>query len=697
MSGDSWDLSRPPAPAPARLALPAGIARALGERFELLGELGRGGMGVVLRARERATGRLVALKLILEGGQAGVRRERFQREGELAARLDHLGIVRVHGAGEAGGVPWLACELVEEAKSLDQVLPGLPLRRRVALVRDLARALGHAHARGVIHRDVKPTNVLVAPDGRPRLTDFGLAAATSQERLTRTGVLIGTPFYMAPEQIAAQRADLGPHTDVWAVGVILYQALTGRLPFPGEDLLQLAAAICDREPVPPRELDPRLPPAFEAVCLRALTKDPTRRHPHAGALADELDRCLQGRRVLGPARDWLRLRWVPLVAASLLLPAVAGAVLLASRTGRQTEGVAQRAGSLRWAAPPAQETTEAGLTLQLLVEPGDAWVEGLRGSWRGRARGEGGPCELRVPLEPGPNTIELRVAGQVTAALRHTITRHAVPAWFRELPPARRPPTFPEGVECLTRPGEYLNQRDGSVLVWVPPGRFHAGSDRQDLELPVKGHILPARVEELSQGFFLGKLEVTWRQWREWCLKTGRAPPDPLLSEPYVRRELLSPTQAAEWTPVEAGDDHPVFRVSWNEAREYCAWAGGRLPRELEWEYAARGSDGRVYPWGEEEDVRRRANTLGARDGHAGTAPVGAFGDAGASPFGCLDMGGNVFEWVEDEFEPTRSGAQRRVARGGAWNCEPMLCRAYFRDGHRPELQQPYVGLRLCR
>ena len=264
-------------------------------RFELLDELGRGGAGTVWRARERDSGREVALKLIRAGSPAS--RARVQREGELAARLDHAGIVRIHALGECQGLIWLACELVEGARTLDAVLPTLGLAERLALIRDAARALGHAHARGVTHRDVKPQNLLVGADGRVRVSDFGVATALGMDRLTRTGALVGTPAYMAPELVAPETGVVvGPPTDVWALGVLLYQALTDRLPFEAESFLGLAASICEAAPPPPRALRAGIPPAAEAVCLRALSRAPADRYPDGEALAADLERVLRGER-----------------------------------------------------------------------------------------------------------------------------------------------------------------------------------------------------------------------------------------------------------------------------------------------------------------------------------------------------------------------------------------------------------------
>jgi serine/threonine protein kinase len=263
------------------------------DRYELQGQLGRGGMGVVYQAREVQSGRQVALKL-LESPDARQRLARFEREGQVTAALNHPGIVRIHSTGLLDGKPYLAYELVEGARPFMDVIRAGTLRERVRLVRDVARALGYAHARGVIHRDVKPDNVLVDAAGRARVLDFGLAAHAAAERLTQTGTLLGTPHYMAPEQYRGEV--VGAEADVWSLGVVLYEALTGARPFGGESIQELLAQVMRAEPAPLRELEPAVPADLEAVCLRALHAEPAGRYADGAALAEDLDAWLDGRR-----------------------------------------------------------------------------------------------------------------------------------------------------------------------------------------------------------------------------------------------------------------------------------------------------------------------------------------------------------------------------------------------------------------
>jgi len=265
-----------------------------GAVFLLQRELGRGGMGVVYQAYDDRLGRPVALKIGL-ARDTEKRLKRFLREGEIAASLEHPGIVRVHSSGTVGGRPYLCFELVAAASTLSDSIQTLPLEERLRLVVEVGEALGFAHARGVVHRDVKPENVLI-DDGHARLTDFGVALGADQERLTNTGTTLGTPYYAAPEQLRDGHR-VGPTADVWSLGVLLYEALTGELPFQGESLMSLVAKISAGFFEPPRELSGTVSPALEAVCLKALQIEVEDRYPTGAEFAADLERAMAGESV----------------------------------------------------------------------------------------------------------------------------------------------------------------------------------------------------------------------------------------------------------------------------------------------------------------------------------------------------------------------------------------------------------------
>jgi serine/threonine protein kinase len=264
--------------------------------YELLGELGRGGMGVVFRARERQLNRLVALKMILPGTLADASElQRFRVEAEAAARLSHPNIVAVHRVGETEGLHFYSMEYVE-GPSLAQRLSNGPLPGRVAAryLSAIARAIDHAHENGILHRDLKPGNILIDGDDQPRVTDFGLAKQFTADRgQTRTGAVLGTPSYMAPEQ-ALGRKDLGPPCDIYGLGALLYELLTGRPPFRAETALDTLYQVIDREPAPPRLLNPKIDRDLETICLKCLSKNPRDRYASAHDLAIDLERYLHG-------------------------------------------------------------------------------------------------------------------------------------------------------------------------------------------------------------------------------------------------------------------------------------------------------------------------------------------------------------------------------------------------------------------
>lgn len=304
--------------------------------FDELELIGQGGMGVVYRARQRSLDRLVALKVIVAGPFATAEvRARFQREAESVARLKHPNILQIHAIGESTGSPYLALEYVAGG-SLRERLDGRPYapRESAELVATLADAVEHAHQRGVVHRDLKPANVLLEPDGTPKIADFGLAKhLADDDSQTRTGEIVGTPAYMAPEQAGSDRYPVGPACDVYALGAILYELLTGRPPFQGQDSIDTVLMVLSDEPVVPRRLVPKLPVDLETICLKCLEKDPCRRYASAGDLAADLSRYLEGRPILArPASSWERLsKWVrrrPAVASLIAVSVLAVVVLL---------------------------------------------------------------------------------------------------------------------------------------------------------------------------------------------------------------------------------------------------------------------------------------------------------------------------------------------------------------------------------
>jgi eukaryotic-like serine/threonine-protein kinase len=308
--------------------------------YEILGLLGRGGMGVVYRARHLALDRLVALKMIRAGGLAGAADlTRFRSEAQAAARLQHPNVVQIHEVGEHDGLPFFSLELVEGG-SLAERMDGTPFppRQAAQLVRTLAQAIQAAHMSGIVHRDLKPANVLLTRAGVPKVSDFGLAKKLDDAAgLTMTGEVMGTPSYMAPEQTGQTADKVGPATDVYALGTILYELLTGRAPFKATTALDTLYQVVHQEPVPARQLQPKVPRDLETICLKCLQKEPRKRYASAEALAEDLDRFLAGEpiraRPVGVAgRFWRWCRRRPAVAALAAALALVAAAAFVSVT-----------------------------------------------------------------------------------------------------------------------------------------------------------------------------------------------------------------------------------------------------------------------------------------------------------------------------------------------------------------------------
>ncbi|WP_406700949.1 protein kinase [Singulisphaera sp. Ch08] len=283
------------------------------EGFAIDAEIGRGGMGVVYRARQVLLNRTVALKMILGGDCSPLTTARFLAEGEAVARLHHPNIVQIHGLGNQGGLPYFILEYLEGgslAARLDG--RGWPPRDAARLIAVLALGVEEAHRQGVVHRDLKPSNILLAADDTPKLADFGLAKMLNFEPgLTRTEAILGTPSYMSPEQAEGKQAEVGEAADIYALGAIFYELLTGRPPFRAATLLQTLESVRSDEPVSPSRLQRGLPRDAETICLKCLEKSPSRRYLSARALADDLNRFLARETIQArPSRLWERAaRW----------------------------------------------------------------------------------------------------------------------------------------------------------------------------------------------------------------------------------------------------------------------------------------------------------------------------------------------------------------------------------------------------
>jgi len=613
--------------------------------FEIQRELGRGGMGVVYLARQRSLGRDVALKVLVTN-LATPRRviERFHREARAAARLQHPGIVQVISDGEASGAHWFAMEFV----------PGHDLHRELALQRGpklpnarsflprpgepehaasvaavcaaVADALAFAHEHGVVHRDIKPQNLLLRPDRRAQILDFGIARDESLGSLTRTGELAGTPHYMSPEQARQSEAAVDHRTDVYSLGVVMYELLTHRRPFEGSSSLQVFAKIKDGRPRRVRELNPKVPRDLETICFKAMARHPDARYASAANMAEDLRRFLRHEAIVArPPSAAERLRAVLVRQRARL--AVVALVGLGVWGGGEIAASTWRAKSVaRLDVVPAGGSAE--LAAEVFLRPIDPLL-GLPGPETSL-----GSLPLEDErIEPGYYRVDVRYENGPPRTM------------VRELRAGER-----ERIEV--RPPASPGIRTG--MVWIPGGTL-ALRDEDAPTLALNGHDLPI------EGFWLDATEVSNGAYRAFLEATGHPAP------PY-------------WARVESEHDAlPVVEVSWEDARAYSEWAGKRLPSFAEWTWAARGAENRLYPWPEWRAGEPRGNVFARLAEHyvdmdayfRYAAPVDSHPEARTAS-GLFHLFGNVREWTESWVPVPDAGSWRpdpraRLVAGHSW------------------------------
>ncbi|MBL4849241.1 MAG: protein kinase [Planctomycetes bacterium] len=589
-------------------------------RYVVLGELARGGMGVVYRAHDPQLDRDVALKVITTALDPDALR-RFQLEGEAAARVRHPNVLAIHELGVHEGRPFLVMDLA--AGSLRDRLRSsgpIPADEALALLAPIADALAVLHEAEILHRDLKPENLLLDAEGRPLLADFGIAKSMDREtRYTGSGELLGSPAYMAPEQAKGELSSLDARTDVYGLGAVLYELLTGRPPFVGASVIQLLSQVCEARPTPPRQLVAGLDPGVEAIVLRCLEKNPADRYQSARELAD----VLSGN--AGPSTQPATRRGL---AVGILLVGVLGGVgaLVAGASSWSAESSPDastsptRRGKRLLVVEQVGETTREGMfVLRVAVDPPPSRSLRLELSCAGRKTTHhelppsGGELTLRCPTRGTSEWTLLLPVVREPATIN--VTCPDLPEWYLSLP---EPPPLLEGLTPADKPEDYRNEKDGSILRWIPPGKGLLKSPFDSAEVQ-------------TSGFYLGKFEVTSRQYqayREWA--------------GLVVVERKAPS------------GRPAVGVDFHAATRYCRWAGGRLPTILEWNLAGFGgsSPRRKFPWGN-APINKQKHDVDTAQRH----PSDVDRRHDVSPEGVVGLGGGVSEWVADRSPQEVAGA----------------------------------------
>ncbi|QDU65598.1 bifunctional serine/threonine-protein kinase/formylglycine-generating enzyme family protein [Engelhardtia mirabilis] len=634
---------------------PAGLVGERLDDFELLEEIGRGGSGIVYRALQHSMSRQVAVKILAPMPGDDLRRsaERFRREAIAASRLRHPAIVPIIYYGTALGRDYYAMELVDGPslrEHLDQ-LASLPReqpsarqpdlrdpRQAASTIAAIARGLDYSHSLKIIHRDIKPQNVLIDGEGRPRLTDFGLAKNLELGGLTRTGDLAGTPNYMAPEQAVQALGPIDARSDVYSLGAVLYEVLCGRPPAVGDTLTEILLSIAEKPVEDVGRVGPAIPAQLALVCMKALRREPDKRYQTAGEFARDLENFVEGRKVdARPPTVVERLRARSVDRRSLLRALPAAALLGAAAAAGGASAMRRVAAAARaprlvlggstpakvWLTPVDGELLPTGGTSELgRVVPGEP-------------RSYDGEGRFRIDLEDGTGA-------------RVDVVRELRPESTVEL--------------------DVSFERRGSSMVSIPGG-------------VVTAFVFPELNLAQEEQFEVGPFEfdtaaVTNREFRAYLEATGR---DVLPYWPQAWIELWKNPPREDW------DDLPVVYVAWSDAEAYANWAGKRLPTRLEFVRAALWD----HEWLETSaaiDVEQ-AYVLGRPvsvdvDGKPSTAHAYiAFAEPSRAPGRDHSPGGEVFhlvgnvaEWSATPFiysgkNGGKAGfAGERYVRSGAWH-----------------------------
>ncbi|MBG0785467.1 MAG: SUMF1/EgtB/PvdO family nonheme iron enzyme [Anaerolineaceae bacterium] len=649
------------------------------EHYQLIARLGQGGMATVYRAYDTRLERDVAIKVVRKESIPPEQLERilkrFEREAKALAKFIHPNIVPVHDYGEFQGAPFLVMAYLPGGTLKEQIGQPLPVQTALNTVIPIAGALSYAHQRGVIHRDVKPSNILTTEDGALMLSDFGIAQmleeATTQ--LTATGMGVGTPEYMAPEQWLGKATAA---SDQYALGVVLFELLTGQKPYSAETPLAVALKVMS-EPLPrPSDLAPEIPDEVEKVLYKVLARDPQDRYEDMEALRKALGGFATRRNAL-PMKEKGEAAIVAADATKekkrIEEPVVAASEI--ERVGEITADEKPELASQEWEPQAREDITRDKLD----ATP----VEELRAAPKDTQKKHGVP---KWVLWGG-----IGVICAIFLCLAITLGGSVTSLWKDENRSSSVSPTKTSTQEPVIS----INEKDGAEMVYVPAGEFLMGSEDGDSdEAPEHTVYLDA--------YWIYQHEVTNEQYAVFLNEMGNQTEDSVTWLDISSTYTIIHESGGEWTADSGYEDHPVVEVTWYGAQAYCEWAGGGLPTEAQWEKAARGEDGNTYPWGEASPNCDLAQYSGC-SGDAIT--VGSL-PAGASEYGALDMAGNVWEWVADWYDAgyyEDSSSQNpkgpasgmyRVLRSGAWHNNERYLRASNRHRNDPGSSNDYNGFR---
>ncbi len=627
------------------------LGRTIGN-YEVVNRFGEGGMGELYLGRHTRLAREVIIKTIrtdeFSPKQIEHLRVRLEREAFIQSQLDNNNIVRVYDFIASDDATCMVMEFVpgrDLRKMIINETGPIPAERTIKLFKQVLTAIDYAHSFtyadqngqkyvGMIHRDLKPANILVTPDDVVKVTDFGIVKVRGVTGGTQLGFNPGTPEYMSPEQ--ARGLELDQRSDIYSLGIVIYEMLTGRVPFEDDQ-----NATSDYEvrrghiekPVPrPSEVYPGIPLELEKIVLKALEKDPDLRFQDAKVFLQAIESYEQTGQAVwqttplggGERRTVIQPGRSGKAAASAVLPNATAAA------GSASAPTVARLGNVA-TLPATNQSGTAEAETQIT------------------------PAKSKTPLLAG-----IAVAVLLAAAF---------------------------GVYKMMSGGATIKGGGGTIesvpamiqgMIMISGGDFKMGRDDGD---PKNNYEKPAHPVTIKP-FFIDKYEVTNEQFAEFVRQTRRQPPNHWGGGNFPAGEA----------------NFPVVNITWNDANDYAQWAGKRLPTEAEWEFAARGKDGRIYPYGNEWKPKY---SNAAEDGYRKARAVGSYPE-GASPFGAMDMAGNVAEWTASDYKPYPGSKAEpqdgfKILRGGAFNTKANQQTATDRYFEPPTKTLDYVGFRCVK
>jgi serine/threonine-protein kinase len=634
----------------------AQLAAGLSRRFRIVRRLGAGGMGTVFLAEQIGVGnRLVALKILkrqlLEDPEFLLR---FQAEAASTGRIRHLNVVTVHESGQGeDGTPYIAMEFLE-GESLRQALRWggtLPVAECAEILTQVARGLNSAHKLGMIHRDLKPDNIFLTRGDEGELivkvVDFGISKLRESAAHTLAGTVLGTPAYMSSEQASGMPSDqLDARSDVYSLGIVVYEMLSGRVPFQSTTPLGYLRKHMLEDPPPFRAVAPGLPipPQVEAVVMKALKKEREERYPTA----------LEFARAFASAAQ-------PASAAVVSQPLPSTKIVMPPAT-RELVAPLARLGSAPAPADIAVQTPPP-VPLERIAETPSARPQVTKPS----------PATSRPPaVSKPPHFRVVETSNRVMYVVLGLVFLAVIAAgiWYFSRP-ASPPPNITSG------PPDTGKSASASMIA-IPGATFTMGRNNAAEPQETPPHLVSVAA------FNMDKRPVTNAQYAEFVKSSSHAAPSGWANGTY-------PEGQAEW---------PVTGLSWEDANAYCTSKGLRLPTEAEWEYAARGTEGRLYPWGNDFSA---ALTNSAEAALGRPEAVGAHRDA-ASRFGVLDMSGNVCQWTADDYRPYPGRqptfvipADAKVIRGGSYQSDRFHVTTTTRNLDHASTRSATIGFRCAK